>query len=158
MTTALRRSVRARRHPSLPVLALGLLCAQVAEAANQAPILHADNVTTAEDTIVHIAVLANDSDPDGDPLTVSTASQPAKGFAVRNADNTIDYTPQLNTNGVDSFTYTARDGRGGSATTTVTVNVTSVNDPPVAWNDNAGTSEDTPVSIAVLANDGDTEY
>ncbi len=70
---------------------------------------------------------------------------PAHGVAVANPDGTITYTPALNFNGADSFTYTVSDGNGGTATATVSVTVTSVNDAPVAVNDAATTAEDTAV-------------
>src|SRR5262249_11482335 len=60
-----------------------------------------------------IAVLANDSDPDGDPLTVSSVTQPANGAAAVNADNTVTYSPKAGFSGSDQFTYTISDGRGG---------------------------------------------
>ena len=98
-----------------------------------------DAATTAEDTAVSIAVLANDTDPDGDPLTVTGVGTPAHGSAVVNANGTITYTPAANYTGADSFTYTISDGQGGSATATVSVTVTAANDAPVAVNDAATT-------------------
>ncbi|PYR69576.1 MAG: hypothetical protein DMF88_05630, partial [Acidobacteria bacterium] len=126
-------------------------------AANDAPLAANDASTTAEDTAVSIAVLANDTDVDGDALTVSVAGTPAHGSTLANADGTITYTPAANYNGADSFTYTISDGHGGTATGTVSVSVTAVNDAPLATNDTGTTSEDAAVSIAVLANDSDVD-
>ena len=53
------------------------------------------------------------------------------------------YTPNPGTNGIDTFTYTISDGNGGTASTTVTVNVGAVNHPPVANPDTGTTNEDT---------------
>src|SRR5436190_2084372 len=112
---------------------------------------------TAEDTATTIAVLANDSDADGDALTVSVGSQPAHGTATVNADQTITYTPAANYNGGDTFTYAINDGHGGTATATVNVTVTAVNNAPVAVNDAVTMAEDTAVSGNVLANDTDAD-
>ena len=126
-------------------------------AANDAPAAADDTATTGEDTAVGIAVLANDTDLDGDSLTVTGVSAAAHGSAVANADGTIAYTPAANYTGADSFSYTIGDGHGGSATATVSVTVSPVNDGPAAVNDAATTAEDTAVSIAVLANDTDLD-
>ena len=75
---------------------------------------------------------ANDADVDGDPLTVSAVSDPANGTAVVNPDGTVTYTPDPDFNGTDTFTYTVSDGNGGTDTGTITVDVTPVNDDPVA--------------------------
>ena len=123
--------------------------------ANQAPAAADDTATTDEDAAATIAVLGNDSDADGDALTLATVSSPAHGTATANADGTISYTPAANYSGADSFSYTISDGQGGSATAAVSVTVTGVNDAPVAADDAAATNEDTPVVIAVLANDSD---
>src|SRR5439155_10010761 len=79
-------------------------------AVNDSPVAGNDTATTAEDTATTIAVLANDSDADGDTLTVSLGSQPAHGTAVVNADQTVTYTPAANYNGGDTFTYSVNDG------------------------------------------------
>jgi hypothetical protein len=80
-------------------------------------------------------VRANDTDADGDPLTVTITSGPAHGTTVVNANGTITYTPASNYNGTDSLTYSVSDGQGGTASASVSISVTPVNDPPSA---NAG--------------------
>ncbi len=115
-----------------------------------------DSATTNEDTQININVLANDSDADGNNLTVSSVNSGSNGFTSI-VDNQIVYTPQANFNGIDSFSYEISDGNGGVDTATVTVNVAPVNDLPVAINDTATTNSDTGVSINVLANDSDVD-
>lgn len=115
-----------------------------------------DTAVTDEDTPVTIPVLANDSDPDGDPLTV-TGGSATNGSVTVNPDGTITYTPNQDFNGTDTITYTVTDGNGGSATSTVTVTVNPVNDAPEAVDDTATTAFNTPVTIAVLANDSDVD-
>ncbi len=99
---------------------------------NDAPVATDDAATTPEDTLVTIAVLANDSDADGDALSVASVGQGAHGTVVINADGTLTYTPALNYFGTDSFSYAATDGLLLSAPATVTLTVTAVNDAPVA--------------------------
>jgi len=114
-----------------------------------------DTATTDEDQTVTINVLANDSDPDGDTLSISSVSAPANGSATINGD-TIDYTPNPDYYGTDSFTYTITDGTD-TATATVTVTVNGVNDAPLAVDDSADTEQETTVSIPVLSNDSDPD-
>jgi hypothetical protein len=104
-----------------------------------------------------IYLLLLTSDPDIDPLTVTGLTQPANGTASINPDDTVNYTPDLNFNGNDSFTYTIDDGNGGTDTAVVNVTVIAVNDPPVADDDSATTQEATAVTIDVLANDSDVD-
>lgn len=115
-----------------------------------------DTAVTDEDTPITIPVLANDTDPDGDPLTV-TGGSATSGTVTVNPDGTITYTPNQDFNGTDTITYTVTDGNGGSATSTVTVTVNPVNDAPDAVDDTASTGFNTPVTIAVLANDTDVD-
>ncbi len=115
-----------------------------------------DSATTNEDAQTSINVLANDSDEDGDNLTVSSVNSGNNGTTAI-VDNQIVYTPATNFNGIDSFSYEINDGNGGTDTATVTVNVVPVNDLPVAKNDTATTNSDTGVSINVLANDSDVD-
>ena len=126
-------------------------------AVNDAPVAVNDAPTTAEDTPVVISVLTNDSDPEGDTLTITGITQGANGSVVNNGDATVTYTANADYNGPDSFTYTIDDGNGGSDTATVNVTVTAVNDNPVAVNDAPTTAVDTAVIVSVLANDTDVD-
>ena len=100
-----------------------------------------------------------DSDANGDPLSAIVASEVSHGSLTLNTDGSFTYDPNANYNGSDSFTYTLSDGDGTTAddTATVSITVNAVNDPPVATDDSATTSEDTAVTVDVLANDTDTE-
>ncbi len=124
---------------------------------NDAPVARDDSATTAEDNAVTIAVLGNDSDVDGDGLTVTAVTQGSNGSVALNANGTVTYTPAANYHGPDSFTYTLSDGQGGTASATVRVTVTPVNDAPVARDDSATTAEDNAVIVAVLGNDSDAD-
>jgi hypothetical protein len=90
---------------------------------NQPPVAQDDVATTPFATPVVIDVLANDSDPDGDPLTVESVTTPANGTATINGDQTVTYTPNSGFSGTDSFGYTISDGQGHTASATVTVTV-----------------------------------
>ncbi|WP_139837876.1 Ig-like domain-containing protein, partial [Roseovarius litorisediminis] len=125
-------------------------------AVNDAPVAQDDSAVTAEDGNVQIAVLDNDSDVDGNPLSVTQATA-QNGTVVINPDGTLSYTPDADFNGTDTIGYTVSDGQGGSDTATVTVNVGAVNDAPVAQDDSAVTAEDSNVQIAVLDNDSDVD-
>ena len=118
-------------------------------AVNDGPVASDDSATTNEDTSVIIDVLSNDSDIDGDSLTVTSASA-ANGSVSINVDGTLDYIPNANFNGTDTISYEIADGNGGTSTASVTVTVNAVNDGPVASNDSAATDEDTAVTIDVL--------
>jgi hypothetical protein len=124
--------------------------------ANRAPVAGDDSAVTDEDVSVSISLLDNDSDPDGDPLTLESVGSAYVG-TVQYLDGSVTYTPSPNWYGSDSFTYTVVDGRGGSDTATVRITVLAVNDPPVALDDTATTPFETPMTIDVLANDSDVE-
>jgi hypothetical protein len=123
---------------------------------NPAPVATDDVAVTDEDTAVTIPVLVNDSDVDGDPLTVTSATAP-NGTVVINADGTLTYTPNPNFNGTDTITYTISDGNGGTSSATVAVTVNPVNDPPVASDDVLTTRFNEAVSGNVLDNDSDVD-
>ena len=72
-------------------------------------------------TPVVVNLLANDSDPDGDRLSVASYTQASHGVASLNADGTITYTPNAGYTGSDTFTYTITDGTGGTSTGTITI-------------------------------------
>jgi hypothetical protein len=113
-------------------------CAEGAEIpTNDPPVAVDDATSTAFETPINVAVLGNDSDPDGDALTVTNASDPTNGTTSINPDGTVHYTPDAGFSGSDTFTYEISDGHGGTDTATVTVTVEpdNANPPPTS---NAG--------------------
>lgn len=119
-----------------------------------------DSAATSEDTpvtLTNASLLSNDSDPDGDPLSITGFGTPGNGTLADNGDGTVTYTPNPDFNGTDTFTYTISDGNGGTDTGTVTVNVLAQPDDPVAVDDAFSTTEGTPVTDNVLANDTDAD-
>ncbi|TNC74607.1 Ig-like domain-containing protein [Rubellimicrobium roseum] len=92
-------------------------------AVNAAPLADDDTVTVAAGESGTLAVLADDTDADGDTLSLWSFTQGANGSVVRNADGTLTYTPRAGFSGTDSFGYTAIDGLGGRDAGTVSVNV-----------------------------------
>src|SRR5262249_42049410 len=109
--------------------------------------------------IAPVTLLANDSDVDGDSLTI-TSVQGATHGTVALSNGNIVFTPATNYNGPATFTYTTSDGHGGTTTGTVTVNVAAVNDAPVAVNDTVSATEDTPLVLTpatLLGNDSDVD-
>jgi len=129
-------------------------------AVNDDPDANDDSATVDEDTSNNVInVLANDTDVDGDTLTVSTAGSASHGSVVNNGAN-VSYTPTHDYFGSDSFTYTISDGHGGFDTATVHVTVNNVNDPPVAAPNAYTMNQDTTLSVAapgVLGNDSDVD-
>ncbi|EOW0838954.1 tandem-95 repeat protein [Vibrio parahaemolyticus] len=117
----------------------------------------ADKATVVEDTSTVIKVLGNDTfEGDGKVVSLDTNNGPANGTVSVNPDGSVTYTPNDNYHGTDSFTYIVTSG-GVSESTTVSVDVTPVNDAPVAKDDIATTREDTAVTIDVLPNDSDVD-
>jgi hypothetical protein len=87
------------------------------------PVATNDSASTAAGTPVTIPVLANDTDADGDTLTITGSTTPAHGTVT--CTTTCSYTPASGYTGTDTFTYTISDGYGGTATATVTVTITT---------------------------------
>ena len=141
-------------------------------AVNDPPVAIDDEFTTLEDTTLAFptsALLANDYDVDSPHLTVTAVTQPDPTLCgahfgcgqpvVTLADNTVTIHPRHNFNGSFQFHYTVSDGQL-TATGTVTIDVTAVNDAPVANNDSEQGSEDTALVIPMsdlLANDFDVD-
>lgn len=117
---------------------------------NDPPIARDDFVSTADGApIPVIRVLANDTDVDGDPLVITAVGSPAKGTAANNGDGTIAYTPNPDfIDGIDSFTYSISDGRGGQSQAEVIVRsgASAGGDWPMLGG-NAGHSGEYPVSL-----------
>jgi hypothetical protein len=130
---------------------------------NDPPVAGDDAFATDEDVTLVVdasGVLGNDSDIDGNALTVVDASQPANGTLAVNGDGSFTYTPAPDFHGEDGFAYTVADADGLTATADVVVTVISVNDAPVASDDTAATDEDNAVTLAadlLLGNDGDVD-
>lgn len=127
---------------------------------NGVPVAQNDAVTVDFNSTANlIDVLANDSDPDNDALTITAVGTPAHGVATI-AAGVVSYTPQAGYSGVDSFTYTISDGNGGTATATVNVTVNTEaesNLAPIAVNDDGGVLKGYQADINVLANDSDPD-
>ncbi|MFW5450282.1 MAG: Ig-like domain-containing protein [Methylophagaceae bacterium] len=124
--------------------------------ANIAPQSQDDFVTANENTETSINVLANDNDDDGDTLQLYSTSVPAHGDIVINTNNAV-YTPDADYVGADNFSYTITDGFGGFSSSTVSIDVIAVNDPPITASDSAEVLLGGTVVIDVLTNDSDPE-
>jgi hypothetical protein len=133
--------------------------------SNHPPVAVSDSgFTTTRDTALSISaatLLANDTDQDADPLAITGANGGINGIATFNAQtNTVTFTPTAGYTGPASFIYAVSDGKGGTDSTTVSLNVNAPpNQPPVAVNDSGLTvSRDSTLSIpasSLLANDTD---
>jgi hypothetical protein len=132
----------------------------VLPAPNRAPSAANDNaVQVPFNTAKPVSVLGNDSDPDGDALSIIAATKPPHGQATFVGGQAVTYVPDTGYVGADSFTYTTSDGRGGTASATVNLTVQPApNTPPVA-RDNGPVRQayNTPVTINVLGNDSDAD-
>ena len=131
--------------------------------ANDAPVASDDTATVAEGGSIDIAastLLSNDSDPEGEDLTVTAVGSAVSGTVALSEDKaTVTYTHDGSETSSGSFTYTISDGTA-TDTATVTITVTAANDAPVAANDSASVAEGGSVDIAastLLANDSDPE-
>ncbi len=112
---------------------------------NQFPVAVADSITTPKNSPAVISVLSNDSDPNGDTLSIVEITQPTNGTVTLIDSNTsVSYAPNQDFSGNDSFTYTVSDGTA-TDTATVTVVVTDANDT---------TPPSIPVNLIATAGDG----
>jgi VCBS repeat-containing protein len=133
-------------------------------AGNEIPVAVSDSYTATEDATLVVnaveGVLANDTDADQELLSALISALPANGSVTLSTDGSFVYTPLADFNGTDTFTYQASDGRGSSSATSVTINVTPINDAPVAVADFFHVETDAELQIAapgVLQNDTDVE-
>jgi VCBS repeat-containing protein len=129
--------------------------------ANTPPVAVTDNYSVDQGSSLNVpapGVLANDSDPDGDPLTARLVTDVAHGALVLNADGSFAYTPAASYSGPDSFTYQANDGFADSNVATVVIDVVRANTPPTANPDSYSVLSDMMLVVpapGVLANDTD---
>jgi Tol biopolymer transport system component len=117
-----------------------------------------DDLTVAEDSgATPVDVLANDTDPESEPLEIVSSTQPANGSVTCTASECA-YTPDPDFNGADSFTYRIADPIGNTDTATVTVDVAPVNDDPSASDDAATIDQGSAANdLDVLGNDDDVD-
>jgi N-acetylneuraminic acid mutarotase len=130
---------------------------------NSRPVANDDSYSTPEDTPIDApapGVLGNDNDADGDPLTAAPVNGPDHGTAVLFLDGSFTYTPAGDYFGPETFSYVANDGRQSSTVTLVNIQVTPINDQPVAVVDRYDTPVDTTLNEptpGVLRNDSDAD-
>jgi hypothetical protein len=132
------------------------------EEANCPPVAVDDSAATSQNTPVTINVVENDSDPNGDPLTVTSVTDPPHGSAVNNGNGTVTYTPDSGFVGNDSFGYTICDDGAPPLcdTATVAVTITAPARPDlqvtnIAVNNNKSVREGQKVTIrATVSNTG----
>lgn len=124
--------------------------------ANAAPVLRPD-LSVSDGGVVTINPVANDLDPDGDPLTLVDFRQPAGGSLQATADGRLRFTPRPDFAGVTTIAYDVSDGNGHQATSTISINVDRTAPPsaPVAADDEWTAVVGRTVLIPVLANDSD---
>jgi hypothetical protein len=123
---------------------------------NRAPVAQNDAFAVNQDTATQLDVTANDSDPDGNPLKITTITTPAHGNASISGGK-VSYTPVTGFVGVDTFTYTITDDKGATSSAVATVTVKSTNRAPVAQSDTFSLNQDTSALFDVLANDSDPD-
>ncbi len=135
-------------------------------AVNQAPLAVDDSYAIASDAVLtvdsHHGLLANDADPENDALSAMIVSQPSNGSLSLHAqtDGSFTYRPNAGYSGSDTFTYKAKDGQLESNDATVTIDVHSVNQAPVAIDDSYSVDQNTLLKISpkrLLSNDTDAD-
>ena len=115
------------------------------------------SIVSEDSSSNRISVLTNDTDPEGNTLSLDSVSTASYG-TITLAGNVALYTPEANFAGSDSFSYWVTDGEGGSTKGTVSITVTAANDAPTAVDDTLGTISATrPTTLDLLANDTDPD-
>ncbi len=138
----------------------GFSTANVVVNVDGAPLAANDTALATTGVAKVISVLANDSDPDNDPLTVTAVTTPTFGAValgttqITGGGTSVTYTPNVGTTGIHTFSYTITDGRGGFSTANVAV---TVNTPPVANADSVFDVDLATIQIPVLSNDTDID-
>ena len=127
---------------------------------NDEPVAVGDAFMTDEDTPLNLTasdLLANDTDVDGNALTLTGVSGAVNGSVVLDGEGNVVFTPDHDVYGAASFEYMVTDGEGGSDTGLVTVTINPINDVPVAGDDSFNGSEDVAISGSVAGNDIDPD-
>lgn len=152
---------------SIDLRAAADLLAVLPSSPNQLPIAFNDSITLPEDTALKFDAIQNDKDPESDPLRVVGVVNAAgnAGSAVLGVDGQITYTAigKFDSLGAgeranESFTYVVSDGRGGSDEGRVDVQITGVNDAPVARADQISLGQNQSISFNPLSNDSDIDH
>lgn len=121
---------------------------------NDAPSAVSKSTQTNED--VAIPIVLSGTDKDDDSLAFTIVSPPQHGLLSGTPPNLI-YAPAANFHGQDSFTYKSNDGIIDGEVATASISIASVNDLPIAENQNSSTSEDTPLEVILAATDIDLD-
>ena len=118
-----------------------------------------DTATVLEDAaLTSIDVIANDTDADGDTLSLTAVSTAGTGTVAVNADGlSVDYTPAANFSGTETITYTVSDSVLTDATGTLTITVTAVNNAPVAVDDTISLEQGNSTIVTLSATDLDND-
>jgi Cadherin-like domain len=133
------------------------------QSVNDAPTVQGERLATNEDSPLIVSsaqLLANDTDPDGDTLSISAVGAAVRGTVSLNAQGQVTFTPEANYHGPASFAYTVQDSEGASRSAVATLDIAAVNDAPTARADSVSTLEDqvlvlTPAQL--LGNDSDAD-
>jgi len=129
---------------------------QVIVGTNVVPIANSDSISTNENAAVSFDPRTNDSDVDGDALTIVFKTDGSHGtVAINGGGASLTYTPASGYAGSDSFSYTISDGHSHTATAFVAVTV--ISQPPVAVNDSISTNRNQVVTFDPRVNDSDPE-
>lgn len=101
----------------------------VVSGVNDNPVANTDTASVTQGFSVQLSnLLTNDTDPEGNTLSITGVTQPANGVSINNGDGTVSYTPDLAFNGTDTFTYSIVDGNGGSSTGLINISVIADSD------------------------------
>ncbi|MCS6101611.1 Ig-like domain-containing protein [Shewanella baltica] len=122
---------------------------------NHLPVANPDTASLPWNQSLDVDVLANDTDSDGDTLTVTQVTSEF-GTAVILANQQLSYTPATDFIGTDVLVYSITDGKGGTASSELTV-IVSGNTAPTTVNDSAATDDRTSLLLDVLSNDSDPD-